>query len=179
MKNLFILFTALITLAGCSKNVKELPAPNQTGSNTFGASVNGKLWAPKGFGIMPTAPIVEASTAGGNNYMIHARNFASSPTETEFEFYLKDITGPGTYNLNQTTGVYPNQSASYGFYTERRFQPKYEWITSPDYPGTVTITKLDQANRIISGTFQFKAKDIYGDAQPITVTDGRFDVKFE
>ncbi|MDB5251714.1 MAG: hypothetical protein JWP27_883 [Flaviaesturariibacter sp.] len=178
MKNLFILFAAVLTLASCSKDVKELAAPTETGANTFGASIDGKLWAPQGFGIAPTAPLVEASFTGASGYLINARNFGSSPTETEFEIYLANVTGPGTYQLNQDAG-YERRGISYGFYTERRGMPKHQWITSSSATGTVVITKLDLANHIIAGTFSFTARDTYGDAGPITVTDGRFDVKIQ
>jgi len=42
--------------------------------------------------------------------------------------------------------------------------------------GQLTITKLDLQNRIISGTFYFDAVNPAGDK--VSVTDGRFDVKF-
>jgi hypothetical protein len=178
MKNLFILFAAVLTLASCSKDVKELAAPTDTGANTFGASVNGKLWAPQGFGIAPTAPLLEASFAGNDSYLINARNFGSSPTETEFEIFLKNVTGPGTYQLNQDV-AFEGRGASYAYYTERRVTPKFQWITSSEATGTVVITKLDIANHIIAGTFSFTAKDFYGGAAPLTVTDGRFDLKIQ
>jgi hypothetical protein len=177
MKNLVILFIMILALAGCSKKIKELPAPSETGSNTFGASVNGKLWAPQGFGIVRTAPLLEANFAGNNSYRINARNFSSSPTETEFEIILYNIPGPGTYLLNTTTEVYPNQTASYASYTLRKFQPTSIWVTSATAGGKVTVTKLDLQNNIIAGTFEFTAEDTYGSGSLLTVTDGRFDVK--
>jgi hypothetical protein len=179
MKNLIIVLISVITLASCSKKVSELPAPSATGSNTFGASVNGSLWAPKGFGIMPTAPILEANFAGNNSYRINARNFASSPTSTEFEILLKNVTGPGTYPLNQTTAIYPNENASYAMYTLQKFQLVSQWVTSSTNGGQVVITKVDPDNKIIAGTFQFTAADTYGTASPVNVTDGRFDIKIQ
>lgn len=177
MKNLFILFITISTLASCSKKVSELPAPSENGSNTFGAKIDGKMWAPQGFGIMPTAPTLEANLAGGNSYKINARNFGSSPTETEFEIIIRDVTGPGVYMLNKTTPVYPGEIASYALYVKRRLHPQNEWITSPSLGGKVTITKLDLPNKIIAGTFEFQAADQYGTASPINVTEGRFDLK--
>jgi hypothetical protein len=34
-------------------------------------------------------------------------------------------------------------------------------------------------NRIVSGTFQFNALNIYNAPEPMTVTEGRFDVKLQ
>jgi hypothetical protein len=177
MKNLFILLITLTALASCSKKVSELPDSTATGSNSFGAKVDGKMWAPQGFGIMPTAPTLEANFAGGDSYRINARNFGSSPTETEFEIFLTNATGPGTYLLNQETATYPNQTASYASYTLRKFNLISLWKTSPVTAGKVVITKIDLANKIIAGSFEFSATDTYGGASPINVTEGRFDLR--
>ena len=177
MKNLLILLITLTALASCSKKVSELPESTATGSNTFGAKVDGKMWAPQGFGIMPTASILEVNYNGGDSYRINARNFGSSPTETEFEFILNGVTAPGTYLLNQDTPTYPNQTASYGSYTLRKFNLLSLWKTSPVTAGKVVITKIDLANKIIAGSFEFTATDTYGGATPITVTEGRFDLR--
>jgi hypothetical protein len=170
----FIIMTA--TLFSCKKEVSELPPATQTGANTFGCKVDGKFWVPAGFGIVPTAPKLEARFAG-NDLIINARNFSSSPTETEFEIFIKDVTDNGNYVLNTTTSYPANLSTSYAYYVHRRFTPDNEWITSSLYSGTVTITKIDSINHFVSGTFQFQAINLYNAPQPINVTEGRFDVK--
>src|SRR5688572_21191322 len=103
MKNLLAILTVLFFLASCKKTISELPPETGTGDNTFGASINGKLWAPQKFGIVPTAEILEARYEL-NSAIINARNFASSPKESEFEFIIKNLTGPGVYNLGDDTG---------------------------------------------------------------------------
>ncbi len=178
MKKL-ILLLFFASLLACKKDIDELEPPTETGAGTFGAKVNGVLWAPQGFGIVPTAPILEARFGGGNSIFINARNFASSPTESEFELYIQNITGAGTFLLNQNTGKYPGQSASYGYYVERRITPTNEWITSAHHSGKIEVTKFDLTNKIISGTFEFTALNLYGTSVPITITEGRFDVKIK
>lgn len=179
MKKLLLACTLFAALAGCKKEIDELPEPTQTGANSFGAKLDGELWVPQKFGIAPTAPLLEARYAGANSVFINARNFSSSPTETEFELYIKNITGTGTYPLNQNTGHYPNESASYGYFIRRKFMPLNEWITSALQTGSITVTRFDPAANIISGTFEFSAVSIDSSAAPITVTEGRFDVKIE
>lgn len=179
MKNLLLVALGLLTLASCSKKIDELPAATETGANTFGASIDGVLWAPQGFGIAPTAPLIQASFGGGDSYYINARNFSKQPTETEFELYLHNVTKPGTYSFNKTTAIRPGQTAAYAYFVERRGTPKHQWMTNETHTGSVTITKLDKENRILAGTFQFKGEDKTGNALPITVTDGRFDVKIQ
>lgn len=177
MRNGWMVLIMVLLLVGCKKEIDELPAPTQTGEDTFGAKINGELWGPLGFGIVPTAPTLEAFYDGRSRLTINARNFGSSPNESEMEIYLNNVTGPGTYQLNKTTSTLPNASANYAYYVERRITPKDEWMTNAQYPGTVTITRLDAANKIVAGTFEFKAINTGSELKPLTVTEGRFDIK--
>jgi hypothetical protein len=177
MKNTVLALMALLFLASCKKNIDELPEATQTGANTFGASINGKPWGPMGFGVVQTAPILAARMMTGNTLIINARNFGSSPKETEMEIYLTNVTEAGIYPLNQNTAAHPSASSNYIYYVERQIMPTNEWITSAKEPGVVTITKLDLANKIVSGTFSFEANSMGLNPVHMVVTDGRFDVK--
>ena len=171
MKKLIALFAVVFLLASCKKKISELPEAPGTGSDKFGAVVNGKLWVPQKFGIMPSAQILEARYEPDNSFVINARNFASSPKESEFEFRLKNITVPGVYTLGGDSG-------NSAYYVERKITPTDEWKTNAQHTGTITITVNDKTNRILAGTFQFHAASLYG-REPITVTDGRFDVRVQ
>jgi hypothetical protein len=171
MKKLIAFTAVLLALTSCKKNISELPPASGTGADKFGASVNGSLWAPQKFGIMPSAQILQARYEPNNTVVINARNFASSPKESEFELRLTNITGPGVYALG-------NDGGSYGYYVERKITPTGEWRTNSQYTGNVTITVDDRTNRILAGTFQFQAASLMS-GSPITVTDGRFDVRVQ
>ena len=54
-----------------------------------------------------------------------------------------------------------------------------EWITTANYTGSVTITKLDIANLIVSGTFQFEAVSSNTPPTIKSFTEGRFDIKIK
>lgn len=176
MKRILTALLPLIVLISCKKNVDELPPATQTGAHTFGAKVNGDLWVPQGFGSFPANDILEARMSG-SDIVINARNFASSPNETEFQLTIYNVTAPGVYPLN-TTVSHPNGIASYGYYVKRKMTPEDEWLTSAIHTGSVTITRIDVVNRIVSGTFQFNAGSIYN-AGVISVTEGRFDVRIQ
>lgn len=180
MKRSFVLLciAASTFFIACKKTVTELPPATQTGAHTFGAKVDGNLWVPAGFGVIPTADILEAHFLPNWDLFINARNFSSSPTETEFELFVKGVTAPGVYQLNTTLPA-PNTSASYGYYVHRQMTPTNEWMTSTQYTGTVTITKIDTVNWFVSGLFEFRAINLYNSPQPLTVTEGRFDVKLQ
>ena len=178
MKKTFIpcLLAAALIFSSCEKNISELPDATQTGAHTFGTRIDGELWGPKGFGGIGGANLLEARFLPGPSVMITARNFASSPNETEMEIFLKNVTAPGVYHLN-TDVTLPTQVASYAYYVKRSVTPTNEWQTSSQYTGTVNVTRIDTAARIISGTFQFRASNPgYTPFQVINVTDGRFDV---
>jgi hypothetical protein len=181
MKRIYcaLAITAFILFVSCKKTVSELPVPTQTGANTFGCKVDGQFWVPAGFGIAPTAPILEARYMPGWDVIINARNFSSSPTESEFEIHLKSVKTTGVYLLNSNTQKYPYQTANYGYYVSRKINPLNEWITNTQYTGQVEITKTDTLNNIISGTFQFTAINLYNTPKPINITEGRFDVKMQ
>ena len=99
------------------------------------------------------------------------------PNESEFEILVSGITGPGTYQLNNTVGL--PASVSYGYYVKRNFSPENEWLTSATYTGSVTLTRLDTVAKVVSGTFQFNALNIYNTPQPLSVTEGRFDLRLQ
>ncbi|HVF81305.1 MAG TPA: DUF6252 family protein [Flavisolibacter sp.] len=178
MKNLFLIALTVLVFSSCKKSIETLPVATETGANTFGAKINAENWGPLGFGVVPTAPILEARFWGDSSVFINVRNFSRSPVETEMEIYLENIGAPGIYALNQNTAVFPNHTASYAYYLKRNFTVDDEWITSSAAPGQVQVTKFDRANKIISGSFSFTANAKYGSA-PIVVTEGRFDVKIQ
>ena len=178
MKNLILVAFAALCLASCQKQISSLPETTQTGANTFGTKVNGDLWGPMGFGIVPTAPILEARFSDENSIFINARNFGSEPNETEMEIYLKNVQKAGMIYLNQNTYEYPNQSASYAYYVKRKVNPVDIWLTNSQVGGWVNISKIDRENKIISGTFEFQAPSQFGTAN-LVVTEGRFDVRIQ
>lgn len=177
MKKILTAILSVVLLASCTKEVTELPPETQTGANTFGAKINGEFWIPQTFGSIPVNDILEARLIG-DWLTINARNFSKSPTETEFEIRILGVTGPGTYLLNEDA-VHPSNDESYAFYVKRKFTPENEWMTSSVNTGSVTITKLDVANKIVSGTFHFDMMNIFNTPEPIAVTEGRFDIKLE
>jgi len=176
MRKTISAFLLGFVLISCKKEVSALPDNTQTGANTFGATVNGQLWAPQGFGPFPADNLLEARKLG-QDIMINARNFASSPNETEFEIYLGHVTETGMYNLNVNT-VEGSFSGNYGYFVKRNLTPYNEWITSSLFTGSVTLTRYDTTARIISGNFQFNALNLYNAPDTLRVTNGRFDLKF-
>jgi hypothetical protein len=176
MKKVIPILSFVIFLFSCSKS-KDLPDPTETGANKFGAKVNGEIWEARGFGPFPANDVLETIRYAGGDILIKARNFVNSPTEKEFVVFVKGVNTPGTYQLN-TDVSHPSFAASYAYYVVRRFTPENEWITSSTSTGTVTFTKVDTVNRIVAGNFQFQMLNWYNAPQPLSVTEGVFDLKY-
>ncbi len=165
-------------LFSCKKNVDGLPEATQKGANIFGCRIDGEIWVPQKNPVFPGADILESRQMPNKDLYINARNFNSSPNESEFEIFIKELDEPGVYTFN-TTLTAPNPAASYFYYIKRNISPQNEWMTSASYTGTVNITTYDTVKRFVSGTFQLQAINLYNTPQPITVTEGRFDVKIQ
>lgn len=166
----------MLGLTACNKEIDELPPATETGANTFGAKVNGANWVPARFGILPADDLLEARFNSPGSLIITAKNFSASPKETQFEIQVVGVDGPGTYSMNKNV-VRPTADG-FAYYVRRVLTPEDEWITDPTYTGSMTITKLDTHNKIVSGTFEFKAGSLINAGGVLTVTDGRFDIKY-
>jgi len=157
------------------KNEEQLPPATQTGANTFGCLVDGKVWIPTGggagSGVNPTRGGLFQDTAGKLNIHIAANSY-----NDYIEIYLKYITSTGTFYLNSNTGVKPNVifPESYGAYFIRNTSDYF--VTDTLHTGLVKITYADTTTGIVSGTFEFTAKNKQtGEIKEIT--KGRFDYK--
>ena len=175
MKKIFTYLIPVLFLLSCKKEVEELPEATQTGANKFGAMVDGEFWVPQGFGPIPANDKLTSQLFPNGDLRIIAKNIASSPNESEFDIFVAGITGTGTYPLN-TNVSYPALIKSFGYFVKRKLTPTDEWVTSSTNTGTVTITRFDPANHIVSGTFEFKGGSLYNSGKVLSVTDGRFDL---
>ncbi len=173
-----ILLLAFATLSSCKKEFSDLPAATQTGENTFGCKVNGENWGPAKFGVVPATNLVEAFLSSPESVRIRVRNFSAEPTETVMEIQVSGLNDHiNVYPINQTFSTFPT-AVSYGYMIKTRINTLDEWQSSASNTGSITVTKFDRTNKILSGTFEFSAASTMG-GQTINVTDGRFDVKYQ
>ena len=177
MKNIILLFLIafVFCFAQCKKsNVDSngLPPPTQEGKNTLGFLLNGQPWKPQGSN--GTANLSIDFDAGINNggMGISAYKIISSSEREYFKLGIIDSlnfrTAPYSINLNNT-GLY-----RVGF-TNNQCGDIFSF-DSIQVNGSITVTKLDRTNRIISGTFNATLNKT--GCTEIKITDGRFDMKF-
>ncbi|MGN6196502.1 MAG: hypothetical protein ACTHOB_16300 [Ginsengibacter sp.] len=175
------LFFITLTASNCKKDkrtnpVDQLPAITETGANTFGCLVNGKVFLPKGNSLTPKLKcayqFLNTDYSKGYFFQLSAGDLSNS----------NDITGVGIYtdSLAITTGNYNlddnKKGSAYGLYIIINSQENENLYTQSSLPGQLTITKFDEANQIVAGTFWFTTINTNGDT--IKVTDGRFDMRF-
>lgn len=183
MKNLLFILIAFL-IVGCrdssDDNSPKLPPETQTGANTFGCLVNGRLFYPRDgtFDIMGANKAVVYS---GNNKFdeILVANFKDGKPLNYMYFHIHDLPtkGVGEYvwkesNFNKgIDGLMQNYLYVRAFdYTTNT----WKWYTSYENSGKTVITKYG-GQPIVSGIFSGKLRTADG-KETIEITNGRFDI---
>ena len=187
---LLVVLVAQITMSSCIKNLfkekeESLPAVTQTGANTLGCKVEGKVWVPNGthdlFVSIPALSAYIYKSRGVKYFSISARKDPSAFNKEDdaYDDLSLDVILPAS-----TSEVIIDKDCNgcglYCYYTSLRFKIRglFQggcYMTSSLNTGKVRFTRIDTVNRIISGTFQFSAID-KNSGKIINITDGRFDV---
>ena len=189
----------LFTLSGlmgtsCTKDSEKgdpvfaLPPETQVGANTFGVTINGKVYVPRD----PTGTLFGTST--------HAMTFWTSPdglhTFEELEIldgkstvgfqmiiHIQNLftLGTGKYLLRQSNFQKGIDSIPLTHIYFKIWDPKinnYAYYGSVTNEGEINITRYDIPNRIASANFNGKFVRLNSSTDFITITDGRFDIKW-
>jgi uncharacterized protein DUF6252 len=178
MKRLpFLLFIVVVLISFRCKKEKtpeeQLPPETQTGAGTFGCLIDGKIFKPKGDPL--TGPVLRCAYQnidGGFYFQLKASN------KGDINYNIGIFTD--SLKIQQgITLVLKNQNVpgeAYGLYTVSKIQGSTEYQTNATDTGEIAIKKLDEINRIVSGTFWFDAINSLG--QKVKVREGRFDLKY-
>lgn len=193
MKTL-IYILSLITLTACNKDDNtetpqdQLPPITQTGANTAGCIINGKVLIPKNgsqaiggpplYGMNVNAGINFSEPIIGDDYWQLEIANKRDQNSAGIVLWIKDMQqGIGNYIINQSNGeLYadgPNNNQVIAGIKENGVQKTY-W--SGNNAGTITITRFDYLNGIRSGIFNVTLYNKDNPTEIIQVTDGRFDI---
>ena len=180
----YILLLAFTSCSSCKKNEPPkpedtLPPATQTGANTFGCLIDGVPYAPIGYQgiggwVLPAKGGYQGQLNNAptrNNVIIFGNNEGA-----RFNIYVRSVDKVGTYPLNFDTNpgyLYPENYAV--FYKRVNDFREDVFTTTSQVTGSVTFTRADTISKIVSGTFEFKAKNVV-DGKIITITNGRFDL---
>lgn len=180
MKQLLLLATSLILLSSsCRKNkikepVDQLPPETQTGANTFGCLIDGKVFIPKGDPL--GGPVKKAQY----QYINGRQGFNVSARYSDGK--IGKVIGISGDSIQITIGTFNLASVGAGqfvggyTYSDLNTIPGIQYGTTDINRGELRITKFDTINQLVSGTFWFDAKNSSG--QIVQIRDGRFDMPY-
>jgi hypothetical protein len=178
---LLLFLSAVICLApSCKKKnedpLSQLPAATQTGANTFGCLINGVAFTPHSNSFLNSDRQCNYIYLNGGYYFTVG---ASNDSNNDYGLSLIIGTTILSVNEGQTLKLenYNQAGKAFGTYTisyNTKADNGYE--TNTNSSGQLHITKFDQTNQIISGTFFYDATNAQGDI--VHVTDGRFDMQY-
>ncbi len=184
-----------LALASCSKDsvkqdpVAQLPPETQTGANTFGVTINGKVYIPRdptGVNVGGTTPkgvkfwrspdnehiydelvVVDGASAVGFKIIIHIQNLF--------------LNGIGLYELKQSNFQVQGDSMPFNHIFFKTWDSKinsYAYYGSVENEGLINVTRYDFTNRIFSGNFSGKFVRYDKPDEFIQIIDGRFDINW-
>ena len=181
MKKIMIFLVAIIsvlTLINCKEKDNEqniLPEATQTGAKTGGAIVNGKIWIASNKYINPIGGVGTYCELYDQTAII---NIDLRSVEVNSRIFLK--TEIPNFELIKSYFLTENVDSKvyiYAIYSDN--QKGFSTQPNSEYVGELKISRLDIKTQIVSGTFSFKAFDLYKNNGSIEVKDGRFDRKFD
>lgn len=182
------LLLAFIVLLNCQCNrskeeLRNLPAATQTGANTIGFKVNGGVWTwnakycPNVLGACRENPQAQYFPFANGRLSMSADKvlYKGVEVKTSESFDLdiyKNFNHTGTYLLAGIDSLFEVRFAnnkSNTYYTLAPNRQSFE----------VNITKLDTAAKIVSGLFSGRLYNAFNNADSITLSEGRFDIKLQ
>jgi hypothetical protein len=181
MKTIIYLLAIPFIISCCSKSddeivtpapVDQLPPATSIGANKIGCLVNGQVFLPhekKPFGS-PNITCFYQYVNGGYQFSLGFSNDQQTNS-------LRGV-NIASHNLALKQGdVYPliNDNGNSAFASYYKFNDS-QYFTNNLVIGELKISKLDQINSIISGTFWFDG--INENGIKIEIREGRFDMQF-
>jgi hypothetical protein len=179
MKHFFLLLLTTFTLSCCTSDDDsrdQLPPETQTGANTAGCLLNGKVFLPKQEGLNP-ALVCNYEFIDGefffNLYFSDLRNGNAKTIAVQNRRITFEV--GNTYLLNKTDIILDDFTGGGGmYYISSILENNY--YTNTIKTGELKITRLDLQNSIISGTFWFDAVNNSGEV--VEIRQGRFDMQY-
>jgi len=177
MRKIFSLFLILFLFSSCEKdggifNGKEkLPPITNTGSNTVGCLLNGKVFLPHQSGINPSVNCFYQIVEGEQYFVMDFADLRKGKSERVVLMLRKvDVIEGQVYKLNKNFTTAPEPTGALGVYSPGD-SPRFS--TNETVTGELKITRLDISKSIIAGSFWFDAVNDKG--KKVQIREGRFD----
>jgi hypothetical protein len=195
MKKLFLLLFSLLLIINCSRDnddssdsfVAVMPPETQTGANTFGVTIKGKIYVPRdpiGFSTMPNGKGV-TFWGSPDNYSYNELEVIDGASDAGFKMVihiqkLQEL-GKAIYVLQKSNfqnGIDSVDKTHIYFSVWDDKIKNYAYYGSIENQGEINIKRFDgslTSNWIFSGTFKGKFVRKDNPEEIIEITDGRFD----
>ncbi len=191
---ILLLALILIAPASCSKKDDDgftptLPPITQTGENTFGCYVDGNLLIPRdGTGTFNSPDYGMIFSGSPDSYPnqfneIKVHDFKSGNGGL-MDIHIQELQqiGEGNFIINESNcewGIYANPSINIRVRWLDETTQAYKWYCSIENGGTLSISRYDYENRIVSGIFSCTVRNRDNPNDIIEITQGRFDIKWD
>ena len=153
--------------------IDQLPPMTTSGKNTIGCLVNGVPFTDSGL-MNNFYQLVE----GEYHLVINWKNgFGDNFKAGQISIRKTQIIEGESYILNNNNSSLEEFSGGSAKYVFSDNSNSGEFNTNSNYYGTVTFTKFDTENGIMSGTFEFQAQGLNTE-EIVNITEGRFDLTF-
>lgn len=184
-----LLLLSLLPLLGMMKKCEREPVPvftlppaTESGANTFGFLLDGRVW--RNYGWLPYTKSESDNLKASYSPHNSSRNFSLATGQIGRDSYesfyltLDSLRSIGTYRAS-TRRVGTAVRAERGFiFNNEDTKSVYSYVPSGS-TATTTITKLDTVQHIIAGTFFGTLRSLGDTTKTISITAGRFDVKYQ
>lgn len=154
-----------------------MPAYTDTGANVAAFKINGrkviaedKLRRSRSITLLITKNV---DSPYAILYLVAA--YQSLPWYEGISFSIDNFVDTGYYYLNDQNEYNPNGGQ---YLVGKADIPLIRFHTTDEYSGWVHIKKYDREKKILSGTFEFQALDLYGWYGNVSITDGIFDATY-
>ncbi|GAB2551751.1 hypothetical protein GCM10027085_48940 [Spirosoma aerophilum] len=163
---MYILASLLLACYPDVEKVESLPEATQSGRNVFGCLVDGVLWLPKN-----SSSIIGSSPGAEAVYRLSTHELRISGyqyRQNGGSLCLKTIAvSPGNYSFTPISDYFKES-----YYYDGPNQVHYSLL---DSSSTLTITRLDTVERVVSGKFTVSFSDQQSKKQ-VKITEGVFDI---
>ena len=168
-------FLLLISLSSCTeceeKEWDTLPPETQTGANTFGCYVNEVIFEGKtGIAAELGKAIFTDYGTQSNMLIIHANNTRKKSIQLEIPY-------PNEKKIHTSFKVYATLNNQHYFGSSWFIDEAGSIVDGNQDIGEIFITRFDTINKIVSGNFHCKMKNVSNGQDSIAIlSQGRFDL---
>lgn len=189
MKKTILIFMTTMLLIACSDDSNPgdgLPPETQTGANTFGCLIDGKLLVPRSGNNNIVNPLWGAILWGGIPNVEDYRELEiidyKSSKSASLLLHMDEIdsNGVGEYIIDESNGMNNIDGLDHTYLHCIVFDENtnsYQQYVSYENSGLLIIKYIQFNGLVISGTFNCRVRNIQNPNDEIQITNGRFDIK--